>query len=113
VDPITLETVRAHEKEIRENDSARAAKVADDEARAAAAAPPPPAGPAPTPAQLAGTWEFDADATAEGMTAGLGTDLRQKTRARLDAGRLEGRDAAASCDEGPALILGMSVFRHK
>ncbi len=72
----TLATVKAHREELANTDALRqrARQVMQEQELVAKRGAPP------TPAQLAGTWVFDFDATVDAMAAGMGEDLKKSAR---------------------------------
>ncbi len=96
VSPTTLATVKAHLSDLNDLDGlqSRARELVQAEAQAARR------GAAPTPAQLAGRWVWDAELTIASMAEGLGDDLRQSMRDQLSKTLV-----AASYTFGPGDVI--------
>jgi hypothetical protein len=79
ISPTTLATVKAHQKELADNDGLRqrARNLVQEQALAAKRGVPP------THAQLAGHWVWDIELTIASMAEGLGDDLKQTMRDQL------------------------------
>ena len=79
VSPTTLATVKAHQKELADNDGLRqrARNLVQEQMLAAKRGVPP------TPAQLAGHWVWDIELTIASMAEGMGDELKQSMRDQL------------------------------